>query len=62
MLMCISDILDWPTLKKIRAEIEESEFEDGRALRQAGQTQFAARERERAGKADQGDHRSRAQA
>ena len=30
MLMCISDILDWPTLKKIRAEIEESEFEDGR--------------------------------
>ncbi len=30
MLMCIHDILDWPTLKKIRAEIEESEFEDGR--------------------------------
>ncbi len=30
MLMCIPDILDWPTLKKIRAEIEESEFEDGR--------------------------------
>ncbi len=30
MLMCIPDILDWPTLKKIRAEIGESEFEDGR--------------------------------
>ena len=30
MLMCIPDILDGPTLKKIRAEIEESEFEDGR--------------------------------
>ncbi len=30
MLMCIPDILDLPTLKKIRAEIGESEFEDGR--------------------------------
>ncbi|MCH8096614.1 MAG: Fe2+-dependent dioxygenase [Proteobacteria bacterium] len=30
MLMCIPDVLDWPTLKKIRAEIGESEFEDGR--------------------------------
>ncbi len=28
--MCIPDILDGPTLKKIREAIEESEFEDGR--------------------------------
>ena len=30
MLMCIPDILDWPTLKKIREAIGESEFDDGR--------------------------------
>ena len=30
MLMCIPDILDRPTLKKIREAIEEGEFEDGR--------------------------------
>ncbi len=30
MLMCIPDILDGPTLKKIREAIGESEFEDGR--------------------------------
>ncbi len=30
MLMCIPDILDWPTLKKIRAAVNEIGFDDGR--------------------------------
>ncbi len=30
MLMCIPEILDWPTIKKIRAAIDEIGFDDGR--------------------------------
>ena len=34
MLMCIPDILDWPTIKKIRVAVNEIGFDDGR--RRAG--------------------------
>ncbi len=30
MLTCIPDILDWTEIKKIRAAVAESEFQDGK--------------------------------